>query len=104
MVLLMTISSMLFLFYGLKVLCLVHKSNKFVLKSAQSIKQQSSYKSAKYAEYKLIFIVAVLCLFFIIQSLLTIYFIFNNNNLNIYWRFIDIFTHFICLFAMCIVT
>eukprot|EP00483_Globobulimina_turgida_P009456 UN09475 len=60
-------------------------------------------KGAKDAEYKMIFIIGVLTLFFIIQSGLTIYFAHYTSNLNIYWRSFDVTTHFICLLASCII-
>eukprot|EP01084_Bolivina_argentea_P243541 408250_1 len=122
---LMLISTLLFSFYGYKMVKLIFKTAKMMklMHSNSHTSQQSISKTksksitsritrtkshnkigeeAQIAR-KLSFIAIVIVLFFCIQFILTIFFIngLNINKITLIWRIIDISSHFICLIIIC---
>eukprot|EP00483_Globobulimina_turgida_P007659 UN07674 len=88
----MTLLVITFSIYGYKMINILHTANKMV-----GDKTLESHKT----ERRLIIVVITICIFFIVQSMLTSYFSIHPNSLNVYWRIVDLLINLICLVMIC---
>eukprot|EP01083_Nonionella_stella_P126721 383654_1 len=86
----MLLSAVSFLIYGYKMVSVIATTAKMMVSMHGDSTEISLAR-------KLSFIAVIIVLFFVIQSLLAFYFLFDFNQVTLEWRVVDLSSHVVCL-------